>query len=62
MRDPERIRPMLDELEKLWRQYPDLRLGQLLLITATAARVTPFYIEDDVLLETVRKKLVSRRL
>lgn len=62
MRDPERIRPMLDELEKLWRENPDLRLGQLLVITATAARVTPFYVEDDVLLQTIRKKFESGRL
>jgi hypothetical protein len=53
---------MLDELEKLWRENPDLRLGQLLVITATAARVTPFYVEDDVLLQTIRKKFESGRL
>lgn len=29
MRDPTRIKPMLEELEALWIQFPDLRFGQL---------------------------------
>lgn len=31
MSSPERIRPTLDLVALLWRKYPDLRLGQLLL-------------------------------
>lgn len=30
-RDPERITGVLAELEKTWRRYPDLRLGQLIM-------------------------------
>lgn len=33
-RDPVRIRRILNKLETLWLAYPDLRLGQLYLITA----------------------------
>ena len=31
MRDKERIRPLLERLEKIWKEHPDLRLGQLIL-------------------------------
>jgi hypothetical protein len=30
MRDPDRINIILEELGKLWKKHPDLRLGQLL--------------------------------
>jgi len=30
MRDKKRIKIILKKLEKLWLQYPDMRLGQLL--------------------------------
>jgi hypothetical protein len=30
MRNPNRIRPFLDELAKAWEKYPDMRFGQLL--------------------------------
>lgn len=54
MRDPARIRPMLDELEKLWLQHPDLRLGQLI-DTALFGHGAPlFYVEDDEMLEAMR--------
>jgi hypothetical protein len=29
-RDPKRIRPLLDRLEKVWMNCPDQRLGQLI--------------------------------
>lgn len=32
MRDPERIPPLVGVLEEVWRLYPDLRLGQLLIL------------------------------
>ena len=45
MRDPNRIGPTLFAIEMLWRTYPDLRLGQLILnLTADDAA---YYIEDD---------------
>jgi hypothetical protein len=30
MRDPQRIERICHDLERLWKQYPDQRLGQLL--------------------------------
>lgn len=30
MRDPERIKPLLELIEKVWLRYPDLRLCQLI--------------------------------
>jgi hypothetical protein len=36
-RDPERIGPMLDLLGALWREHPNLRLGQLVCNVAVAA-------------------------
>ena len=31
MRNPDRIEPTIKRLETLWKKYPDLRLGQLIL-------------------------------
>jgi hypothetical protein len=57
MRDPDRIEPTLNILGKIWRKYPDLRLGQLI-GAATAyynrdrsTKVEEFYIEDTDLLK-----------
>ena len=50
MRDPQRIRPMLAFLEQLWREFPDLRLGQLLM-NACPPNKDLYYMEDDQLLE-----------
>lgn len=30
MRDPARIRPLLERLAKVWEKHPDQRLGQLI--------------------------------
>lgn len=49
MRDPARIRPFLDRLEKLWLAYPDLRLGQLIL-NWTGDDHLLYFAEDDTLL------------
>lgn len=46
MRDPARIPRILAKLEKLWEQYPDQRLGQLL-ENFVYGRVNLFYPEDD---------------
>lgn len=47
MRDPARIPRIMNKLEKLWEQYPDQRLGQLLenYIYGLGARF--FLTEDD---------------
>lgn len=53
MRDPARIRPLLDELEKLWLKHPDMRLGQLIVNVTPAVRDL-FFVEDERLLEAIR--------
>lgn len=48
MRDPERIRRMLEKLDLLWRAHPDMRLGQLVMNVAQSRGVaSTFYVEDD---------------
>lgn len=51
-RDPGRINAVLTELELVWRQYPDMRLGQLL--TNVCGRVPLFSIEDEMILERLQ--------
>jgi hypothetical protein len=48
-RDPERISKVLAQVERLWRQHPDWRFGQLF-VNSLGDSYVPFYIEDDVLL------------
>ena len=63
MRDKERIVPMLWELGKVWSDYPDMRLGQLI---ANLTRDDSaggfrdlFNIEDDEMLEIIKKGLLK---
>ena len=54
MRDPNRIPKVLKELEKIWAQTPDLRLGQLLInatMTKAGEMADFYYMEDNDLLE-----------
>jgi len=56
-RNPDRIKKVLDRIEKLWRKEPDLRLAQIVVNAAKMAeykditKSTVFYMEDDVLLK-----------
>jgi uncharacterized protein YihD (DUF1040 family) len=58
-RDPERIEAMVVALRMLWKKYPDLRLGQLVLLLApdTTSDRDIFYIEDDVWLKRIMKAI-----
>jgi len=49
MRDPKRIKVILKNLELLWKEHPDLRLGQLLEICKdeSGSGADMFCIEDD---------------
>lgn len=55
MRDPNRIRPFLDELERVWMTNPDLRFGQLVENIVAGieypAANDVFVISDDIMLE-----------
>lgn len=51
MRNPARIKPFLEKLEKLWEKCPDQRLGQLITNIITYNYdydiKNLFYLEDD---------------
>ena len=55
MRDPARISGALEHVERLWRLYPDWRLGQLLANVAGWADQSVWDIEDDVLISEIQK-------
>ena len=56
MRNIERIRPLLNSLEKVWKTQPDLRLGQLISVLASQNKIDIFYLEDEKLLEILKKE------
>lgn len=50
MRNPARIRPILEKVEAVWINNPDMRLGQLLINLAPPEyRQDIFYMEDEEL-------------
>ena len=53
MRDPNRITKTLQEIQKVWEQFPDLRLGQLLLNITNENNL--YYLEDDALVQYLKK-------
>jgi len=59
MRDPARIDPTLEAIGEFWKKYPDLRLGQLIIILAQNARTDPFYVEDDKLVQAGELWLIN---
>lgn len=71
MRDPKRIRPMLEVIANVWEKNPDWRLGQLL-CNAWGHHRDMFFPEDDELLDSIKamdremtvlnKKAVKKRM
>ena len=57
-RDKGRIPEVLSKIEKVWKQYPDLRLGQLLLIVCGSKVL--FAIEDEDLLKCIEENIFGR--
>lgn len=59
MRDPKRIKPILNKLEEYWIKNPDLRLGQIIAncVREYDGRLNcdPFYIEDEDLIAGLEK-------
>ena len=51
MRDINRIKPFLEEIEKLWEKVPDWRFGQLIVNVLGTCKKDPFFYEDDEMLE-----------
>lgn len=52
MRDVNRIDYILEKLGNIWKKFPDLRLGQLLLNVARDPEL--YYIEDKELIDKLR--------
>lgn len=57
MRDINRIDLILDRLKTLWKKYPDLRLGQLILNVLQDPVL--YYVEDEELIEALEKAYES---
>ena len=53
MRPKKRIPPILKEIEKIWKQHPDLRLGQLLLNIVGESIL--YFMEDETLVDIIKK-------
>lgn len=51
MRDIDRIPVILGKLEKIWKNNPDLRLGQLILNVINESIL--YYLEDDVIITEI---------
>lgn len=51
MRDTKRIKPFLEEIEKLWEKVPDWRFGQLIINVLGTCKKDPFFYEEDEMLE-----------
>lgn len=48
MRNPERIKPFLEQIEVIWNRYPDMRFGQLISnIFSISGNPSFFYREDN---------------
>lgn len=52
MRDVNRIDKILEQIGRVWKQYPDLRLGQLLLNVLGDPML--YYAEDDEIVMALR--------
>ena len=53
MRDINRIDKILEEIKLIWKNVPDLRLGQLLLNVLQDPAL--YYVEDDQLIDYLKK-------
>ena len=58
MRDPNRIGPILKQLEIYWKANPDLRLGQIISnMSTTLGMQDCFYVEDDAMLKAIEDSI-----
>ena len=55
MRDIDRIKPFLEQLEILWKQNPDMRFYQL--IYAITQGKNMFNTEDDKMLKIIKEEI-----
>lgn len=59
MRDPNRIQEVLAVVERMWRLYPDWRLGQLLENVAAWAEQPMWDLEEDALVAEIERHLAQ---
>lgn len=52
MRDKNRIPKVLKEIEEIWKQHPELRLGQLILNITDDTQL--YYAEDSRLIDELK--------
>jgi hypothetical protein len=59
MRDPARIDGVLNAIRRAWKQEPDLRLGQLIVVAARPKEPCPevFSLEDTELMKGLEEYL-----
>lgn len=55
MRNPEKIKPFLSEIERVWNKVPNWRFGQFMLNWLNYLEKDPFYYEDNKMLEELKK-------
>lgn len=60
MRNPERIKPFLERLGKVWNKVPDWRFGQLMCNVLNSMGQDPFFPEDDEMIEYFEKYFEGR--
>lgn len=53
MRDTNRINKILEQIGEVWKRFPDLRLGQLILNVLQDPAL--YYVEDDALVDYLKK-------
>lgn len=56
-RNPERIDLILERLKVAWKKYPDMRLGQLLVVCTESSNIAG--VEDDDLLAGIERYIKS---
>lgn len=56
-RNPNRIHEIMDKLQIIWEQSPDLRFFQLLNAMGLDSRVDYFFLEDDELLHILNEEI-----
>jgi hypothetical protein len=57
MRDPKRIKPFLEEVEKLWMEHPDYRFGQIIYLLADRIGRDIFFLEEEEWLKYIREEI-----
>lgn len=59
--NPDRIQATLNKLAEIWKEHPDSRLGQLIMVIAMTGEHNPklFYMEDDVFLKQLDERKVQ---